>query len=129
MMTSSKLRWCACLRACANRRLVLSSSTVTRRPRSAMRSMVFLLSPHQALFKFQNALAPRPILPHAELEHGEIGGFQQSARRHHDVGRGYRVLRYRREFLAGFAAGPIKPAGRRDQRLQSFGRDGIEIAV
>ena len=52
-------------------RVVLSSSTVTRRPRSAMRSMAFLL----AFPKFRKASAARPALPHAELEHREIGGF------------------------------------------------------
>src|ERR1700730_5171845 len=37
----SSRRCCACFLACASRRLVLSSSTATRRPRSAIRSMAF----------------------------------------------------------------------------------------
>src|SRR5580658_2562297 len=46
---SSKPRLCACLRACARSRVVLSSSTVTRRPRSAIRSIVLLLALHPPL--------------------------------------------------------------------------------
>src|SRR5882757_6447347 len=41
---SSSLRLTACLRACASRRLVFNSSTGTRRPRSAIRSMISLLA-------------------------------------------------------------------------------------
>src|SRR6266852_7399633 len=39
---SSRWRCCACFLAWASRRLVLSSSMATRRPRSAMKSMRFL---------------------------------------------------------------------------------------
>src|ERR1700743_2902544 len=98
MTTSSNFRWCACLRACASKRVVLSSSMVTRRPRSAIKSMAFLLP--NSLF----LLATRPALPHAEFEHGEIDGFQQTARRHHDVGRGNRARRHRHELFAGVDA-------------------------
>src|SRR4029077_14804860 len=123
---SSRLRWCACLRAWANSLVVFNSSIVTRRPRSAMRSIAFLLA---FLFSSKTGLAPRPTLPHAELEHGEIGSFQQSARRNHDIGGGNRILRDRHELLAGFGARGVDPAGRSDQLLQRFGGHHVELAV
>src|SRR5438874_9793388 len=100
---SSRLRWCACFLAWRRSWLVLSSSTETRRPRSAMRSMVFLLAYYinclcagarfglsilSEVSTFRDhALAPRPTLPHAELEHRQIGGLQERAGHCHDVGR------------------------------------------
>ena len=81
---SSSLRCTACLRACASNRLVLSSSTVTRRPRSAMRSIASL---HPNFDQRRAVLAARPALPHSEFEHRHIGGAQQSARGQHDAGR------------------------------------------
>src|SRR6202795_4013926 len=123
---SSKLRWCACLRAWASSLVVFSSSIVTRRPRSAMRSIAFLLA---FLFSSKTGLAPRPTLPHAELENGEVGSFQQSARRNHDIGSGNRIFGDRHELLAGFEASGIDPARRRDQLLQRFGGHDVELAV
>src|SRR6202041_3744403 len=152
---SSRLRWCACLRAWANSLVVFNSSTVTRRPQSAMRSIAFLLSSYLSSFystslrgakRRSNPVRPRragllpfarndayssarPTLPHAELEHGEIGSFQQSARRNHDIGGGNRIFGDRRELLAGFKARGIDPAGRCDQLLQRFSGDHVELAV
>src|SRR5438552_2420239 len=101
---SSRLRLTACFRAWRRSWLVLSSSTDTRRPRSAMRSMAFLLAyemsrgrcahwfEHDLIRKpvstfRDHALASRPTLPHAELEDREIGGFQEGACHRHDFGR------------------------------------------
>src|SRR6185503_10461037 len=96
MSTSSNLRWTACFLACASSLVVFNSSTVTRRPRSARRSIVRLLI--DSCFEFS---APGPALPHAELEHGQIGGAQQPARRHHHFSRSYRgALREREQVLA-----------------------------
>src|ERR1700722_20052688 len=152
---SSRWRWCACLRAWASSLVVFNSSTVTRRPRSAMRSIAFLLSSYLSSFystslrgakRRSNPVRPRragllrfarnddyssarPTLPHAELENGKIGSFQQSARRNHDVGGGNRIFRDRHDLLAGFAARGIDPARGRDQFLQRFGGHHVEIAV
>src|ERR1700681_2163244 len=98
---SSKPRLCACLRACARIRVVLSSSMVTRRPRSEIRSMNLLrafpfhipssfarseAAKHPAHARESGLLRsarnddggspPRPALPHAELEGGEVGGAE-----------------------------------------------------
>src|SRR5215471_12302839 len=51
MSRSSSLRCCACLRACARSRDVLSSSMATRRPRSAMRSMTLPPDRYVAFFE------------------------------------------------------------------------------
>src|SRR4030081_3181823 len=99
---SSKLRCTACLRACRSSCVVFSSSTDTRRPRSAIKSMVVLLNDRilvetcalvcvvafstenrKSTFP-ENALAPRPALPHAKLEDRQIGGFQEPACDCHD---------------------------------------------
>src|SRR5258707_428668 len=82
---SSSLRLTACLRAWASRRLVFNSSTGTRRPRSAIRSMMFLLAVQIVPWDGARS-ASGPALPHSELEHGEIRGAQQAARRQHDAG-------------------------------------------
>src|SRR5580698_8279965 len=112
---SSRLRAAACLRAWASNWLVLSSSTVTRRPRSAIRSMAFLLT---FLKSLKNRSATRPALPHAELEDGEIDSFQQSSRRDHHVGGGNRILWNRSQLLAGVDACGVETAGRCQQFLQ-----------
>src|SRR5215469_13814313 len=56
---SSSLRWTACLRAWARSLVVFNSSTDTRRPRSARRSMVRLLTFPKSVCKF---LAGEPAL-------------------------------------------------------------------
>ena len=56
--------------------MVFSSSTDTRRPRSAMRSMLSLLTFPIASADIARSAAG-PALPHAELEHREIGGLSR----------------------------------------------------
>src|SRR4029077_19801057 len=97
-------------------RLVLSSSIVTRRPRSAMRSMGFPPG-------VRTRLASSPALPHAQFEYRKIAGAQQTAGRQHDVGAGNRMLRHRSELLASLGARAIDPAGGGDQRLQRIRAD------
>ena len=84
----------------------------TRRPRSAMRSMG--LSPDDSTNSdVQTAVAlsaAGPALPHSEFEHREIGGAQQPARRHHDVGRADACpLRDRRVLRAASRPAPRRP--------------------
>src|SRR5262249_13296569 len=52
MTRSSSLRWTACLRAWARSLVVFNSSTDTRRPRSARRSMVRLLTFPKSVYEF-----------------------------------------------------------------------------
>src|SRR5688572_7895678 len=85
---SSNLRCCACLRACASSRLVLSSSTETRRPRSAIKSMTYLLD-----VTADRQSAPGPTLPHSQLEDLQVGRLQKTAGRDHHVGRAYAAPR------------------------------------
>src|SRR6516164_1009377 len=53
MTRSSSLRWTACLRAWARSLVVFNSSTDTRRPRSARRSMVRLLTFPKSVYEFR----------------------------------------------------------------------------
>src|SRR5437016_12222195 len=102
MTMSSRLRWTACLRAWARSLVVFNSSTDTRRPRSARRSMVRLLTfPNSCGQKSNLVSAAGPALPHAELEYRQIGGLQQAARGDHDIGRsGAAALRQRQYLFA-----------------------------
>src|SRR5256885_13131463 len=128
---SSKLRCTACLRAWRRSWVVLSSSTDTRRPRSAMRSMVFLRS-NFSVFSFlvmRRALPAGPTLPHAELEHREVRGAQKPTRSRHDFGRTYaRAVGDRQELGAGFALGAVALAQGRHQRLERLRGERVELA-
>src|SRR5215470_18871961 len=123
---SSRLRCTACLRAWRSSCVVFNSSTETRRPRSAMRSMVLLSS----LFVCPCASAAGPALPHAELEDREVGGLEQRAGGGHDLGRARAHLaRQRQKLHAGLELGPIALAQRRHQGLEGLRRERVGTAV
>src|SRR5262245_33038258 len=123
---SSRLGCTACLRAWRSSCVVFSSSTETRRPRSAMRSMVLLSS----LFVCRCASATGPALPHAELEDREVGGLEQRAGGGHDLGRARaRLARQRQKLCAGLELGAVALAQRRHQRLERLRRQGIGTPV
>src|SRR5215831_8688712 len=113
---SSRLRCTACFLAWRSSCVVFSSSTETRRPRSAMRSMVLLLA-----ICFISAAGP--ALPHAELEDREIGGLEQRAGGGHDLGRARaRLARQRQKLRPGLELGPVALAQRRHQSLEGLRR-------
>src|SRR5258708_34565476 len=103
MTMSSRLRWAACLRAWARSLVVFNSSTDMRRPRSARRSMVRLLTFPKSVCKFLagepafEKLVAGPALPHAKFEHCQVRGLQQAARRDHHVGGGGAATRRKRQ--------------------------------
>src|SRR5262245_17867915 len=134
MTMSSSLRCTACLRAWARSLLVFNSSTETRRPRSARRSMVRLLTfPNPAcvlLAKPASALTAGPALPHAKFEYSEIGGLEQPARRDHDFGGGgATTLRKRQHLIARFDLRRVSLAHRGHERLQRLGAQVIAPAA
>src|ERR1700704_4007622 len=124
---SSSLRLTACLRAWASRRLVFNSSTGTRRPRSAIRSMMSLLANPNLPWDGARS-ASGPALPHSELEHCEIGGPQQAARRQHDAGWTDDLpFRDRRKLCPIFDLRGVDSAKRAHQRLHRLDRQRVIV--
>src|SRR5262249_12383900 len=127
MSRSSRLRCTACFLAWRSSCVVFNSSTETRRPRSAMRSMVLLSSLFVCLL---SALAAGPALPHDELEDRKVGGLEQRAGGGHDLGRARaRLARQRQKLRPGLELGPVALAQRRHQDLEGLRRERVGTAV
>src|SRR5882672_3710141 len=78
----------------------------------------------------ENALAPRPALPHAKLEDRQVGGFQEPACGCHDFRRAYAVaIGDGQEVSSGLKSYPVTPAHRRHQGLKGLRAERVETAV